>query len=127
MTGRDVFDDDDDDHDGPEASLIETVAIELGDKAEWRRGKARQYPDDERNLDAAELLDRLAAELLALEGAPAAVAFENHYVALFSGEDPDRPVQIMQLWSEYRSGIGFRHFPDSGEDVLADMIALATP
>jgi hypothetical protein len=30
-------------------------------QAEWRREKAQQYPDDVRNLDAAETFDKLAA------------------------------------------------------------------
>ena len=30
--------------------------------AEWRREKAQQYPNEERNLEAAAILDRLAAQ-----------------------------------------------------------------
>ena len=115
----------DDEDDRSTATLIETVALELSAKADWRRDKARQYPDDERNLDAAELLDRLAGEVLVLDRSPAATAFEEDYEAVFSGEDQDRHREIIRLWSEYRSGIGFRHFPDAGEGVLQDMIALA--
>jgi hypothetical protein len=36
--------------------------------AEWRRQKAEESPDDKRNLEAAEALDRLALEIGALEG-----------------------------------------------------------
>jgi hypothetical protein len=36
--------------------------------AEWRRQKAEEFPDDKRNLEAAEALDRLALEIGALEG-----------------------------------------------------------
>jgi hypothetical protein len=36
--------------------------------AYWRRQKAEQFPDDERNIEAAEELDRLAIEIEALEG-----------------------------------------------------------
>lgn len=111
--------------DEPIATLIETVALELSDKADWRRGKARQYPDDERNLDAAELLDRLAGEVLALDGSSAATAFEEDYGIIFSGEDQDRHREVMRLWSEYRSGIGFRIFPDTGEAVLVELLKLA--
>ncbi|NPD67623.1 hypothetical protein HN018_18370 [Lichenicola cladoniae] len=114
-----------DDDDGPTASLIETTALELSDKADWRRKKAQQYPDDERNLDAAELLDRLAGEVLALEGLPAAGTFETEYEAIFADDDDHRPREIMRLWAEYRAGIGFRIFPDTGEGILRDLIELA--
>jgi hypothetical protein len=30
--------------------------------AEWRREKAQHYPNEERNLEAAAILDRLAAQ-----------------------------------------------------------------
>lgn len=113
-----------DDDDGPTATPIEMIALELGEKADWRRGKARQYPDDERNLDAAELLDRLAGAVLALEGSPAALAFEDVHGIIFSGTDQDRAREIMRLWSEYRSGIGFRIFPDTGEQVLHELLEL---
>lgn len=123
------YDDDDDGDDGPTATLIEMTALELSDKADWRRKKARQYPDDGRNLDSAELLDRLASAVLALEGSPAAATFENGYDAIFSDEDEDknhdRAREIMRLWAEYRAGIGFRIFPDTGEGVLLDLMDLA--
>ncbi|MGI4747601.1 MAG: hypothetical protein ACRYGI_14210 [Janthinobacterium lividum] len=123
--------DDDDDDDGPTATLIEMTALELSDKADWRRKKAQQYPDDERNLDSAELLDRLAGEVLALEGSAAAATFEKDYDAIFSEEDKDedenhdRAREIMRLWAEYRAGIGFRIFPDTGEGILRDLMDLA--
>lgn len=121
--------DDDEDDDGPVATPIETTALELSDKADWRRKKARQYPDDERNLDAAELLDRLASQVLALEGSSAAATFEKEYDAIFSADDQDeshdRAREIMRLWAEYRAGIGFRIFPGTGEAILRDLMDLA--
>lgn len=115
---------DEDEEDGPSATPIETIALELSDKADWRRQKAEQYPDDERNLDAAELLDRLAGEVLTLEGSPAAVTFEKEHDVIFSGDDQDRAREVMRRWSEYRSGIGFRIFPDTGKGVLRDLLEL---
>lgn len=115
----------DDEDEGANLSLIESTALEFGNKADWRRGKARQYPDDERNLDAAELLDRLAGEILALAGTAAAEALEQAYGAAFAEQDDDRAIELMRLWAEYRAGIGFRLFPDSGEVVLRDLTELA--
>jgi hypothetical protein len=38
------------------------IAHALEKKAAWRREKARRYPEDIRNLRAAEMLERLAAQ-----------------------------------------------------------------
>ncbi len=117
----------DDEEDGPSATPVELVAMEFIEKADWRRGKARQYPDDERNLDAAELLDRLAREVLSLSGSPTAEAFEEAHDAIFSAENQDRAMTVMLLWSDYRSGIGFKIFPGTGEEVIRDMTRMAKP
>ena len=42
-------------------SIREILRDELDCAAEWRREKAEEYPDDERNLEAAALLHRIAA------------------------------------------------------------------
>lgn len=36
------------------------MEIELSSTAEWRRAESIQYPHDRRNVEAAEILDRLA-------------------------------------------------------------------
>jgi hypothetical protein len=41
--------------------------IEVQSTADWRREKAKQFPDDTRNLTAAEELDTLATEISSLE------------------------------------------------------------
>jgi hypothetical protein len=43
-------------------------ADELENTASWRRQKAVEHPGDMRNLEAAELLERLAEEVRALRG-----------------------------------------------------------
>jgi hypothetical protein len=45
----------------------DALAEGLGAAAQWRRGKAEQYPDDERNLSSAEALERAAAEVESLD------------------------------------------------------------
>jgi hypothetical protein len=44
------------------------IGFQVESTAEWRRQKADQFPDDRRNLDAAEELERLAADIDRLEG-----------------------------------------------------------
>ena len=48
--------------------LNELFGDEVRGTAEWRRQKAEQFPDDARNLVAAEELERLAAQINRLEG-----------------------------------------------------------
>jgi hypothetical protein len=43
--------------------LVET----LESQAEWRRQKALEYPEDRRNIDAAELLEKLAKDASKLD------------------------------------------------------------
>jgi hypothetical protein len=49
-------------------SINEIVGFHVESTAEWRRQKAQQFPDDSRNLRAADELERLAGEISALEG-----------------------------------------------------------
>jgi hypothetical protein len=51
---------------GNTAHVKECLLSDIENTAEWRREKAVQYPDDERNQQCAESLDRLAAEVRVL-------------------------------------------------------------
>ena len=48
--------------------LNEIIGYQVQATAEWRREKARQFPDDRRNLRAAEELEQLAREIDGLGG-----------------------------------------------------------
>jgi hypothetical protein len=50
------------------SSLNEIIGFTVEGTAEWRRRKAVEFPNDTRNLMAAEELDRLAVEINRLEG-----------------------------------------------------------
>jgi hypothetical protein len=52
----------------PNLSINEMIGYDVESTAEWRRQKAEQFPDDSRNLRAAEELERLAQEIDKLEG-----------------------------------------------------------
>ena len=43
--------------------LMEMIGYQVQGTAEWRRAKAEQFPDDQRNLTAAEELDELAKQI----------------------------------------------------------------
>jgi hypothetical protein len=49
-------------------SINEIIGGNIEGTAEWRRRKAEEFPDDRRNLQAAEELDKLAAEVEQLDG-----------------------------------------------------------
>src|SRR5260370_5677371 len=49
-------------------SINEIIGFNIEGTAEWRRRKAEEFPDDRRNLQAAEELDKLAAEVEQLDG-----------------------------------------------------------
>ncbi len=42
------------------ADVAESLRLDFGETARWRREKAAEHPEDSRNVEAAELLDRLA-------------------------------------------------------------------
>jgi hypothetical protein len=43
--------------------LNEMIGYQVGSTAEWRRRKAEEFPDDRRNLEAAEELEELEAQI----------------------------------------------------------------
>ena len=49
-------------------NLNTIIGYQVQSTAEWRREKAVQFPNDFRNLTAAEELERLAAQIEKLEG-----------------------------------------------------------
>ena len=42
------------------AEIAESLRLDFGETARWRREKAAEHPEDSRNIEAAKLLDRLA-------------------------------------------------------------------
>lgn len=79
-------------------------------QAEWRREKAVEYPDDRRNLKAADLFDRLAATVDAI---PADVL--NVYANL----DPETAVLEQQM---HLRSVGFHFNPPDAETFLRTLI-----
>src|SRR3954467_2975083 len=49
-------------------SMIDLFALNLECTSEWRREKAERYPNDNRNLPAAEKLSELASQVRQLKG-----------------------------------------------------------
>jgi hypothetical protein len=92
-------------------SLTDTFKFQ----AEWRREKAKEHPDDERNLEAATIFDRLA---LTVDNIPPDVLIAYH--DLFD-DLPDTETE-----QEMLRAVGFHSFPASAEEFVREFIAKRT-
>jgi hypothetical protein len=84
-------------------------------QAAWRREKAAQYPEDKRNQEAAEILDRLAATVADI---PPDVL--EAYYELF---DDVRDTEVEQ---EMLKQVGFSSAPRNAEQFVRDFIESRT-
>jgi len=85
--------------------LNELICFQVRHTAEWRRQKARQFPDDRRNLAAAEELERLAAEIESLKGSEVYEQIRV-FVDQYSGLDIDEFSFNEKIYTELRL-VGF--------------------
>ena len=98
-------------HDGERR--IALVEIFEG-KAQWRRQKAVEHPDDKRNLEAATILDRLAKSV---DRVPPTTL--NSFFELYEDYEGE------ELNEELRQ-VGFRFDPKTPEDFCRSYIASRT-
>ena len=99
---------------------LDLEAQELESTAEWRRSKAEQYPNDRRNSQASDLLDRLASEVRALDGTALQKRLNKKAEKCSNKVRYDWTV-FSEKSSDYRRQIGFWEFPD-GKDYLAALL-----
>jgi hypothetical protein len=95
---------------------------ELEDKAEWRRRKAVEYPDDRRNLDAADEYERLAKTV---QQVPAAllVAYAESFEDLPDTEMWQEMLKdiFRGFWSPVDATEMVQHFLDQKRDEAEDV------
>jgi hypothetical protein len=94
------------------------VMFDVESFADWRHLRAEQFPDDSRNMRAALLLDRLAADLKAPDEVEAHRRLND--AVQRSGL---HGVEIVRIISEELRRVGFQSSPDSGIDLLESIIA----
>jgi len=94
------------------AQVVDLLEIELSSTAEWRRARSIQYPDDRRNIEAAEILDRLARTVKQVDPAKLAA-----YAALL--ED----LQASERKSELLHEIGFHWWPQTATEFVSRFIS----
>jgi hypothetical protein len=92
--------------------------IDCAGTAYWRRGKAKQFPDDQRNLRAAAELEELAGELAPLEGSDLHVDLDR----LVSEGSDDLMLARMELIGILLRRIGFSLSFSSGRELLQHVI-----
>jgi hypothetical protein len=85
---------------------------QFGCQAEWRRMKATEYPDDPRNLEAAALLDHMAATV---KDIPDEII--DAYCKAFEYDET-----AIESWLERLRVVGFRSFPDNAREFVQDFI-----
>jgi hypothetical protein len=92
------------------------IAREFFSTANWRDGKAGEYPDDSRNASAAEHMYRIAAELIALaDNDPRLSRVEEAWEAcLQAGSFPDTISMIIRSYGFGWGGHG-HYSPDLSE------------
>jgi hypothetical protein len=99
----------------PHLDINEIIGFQISSTAEWRRLKAQEFPDDLRNLSAAEELDRLASEVAQLDGSDTheqiSKLMEN-YADLGIWNDLHEEVSVALR------GVGFHHDFKTGDDLL---------
>ncbi len=100
------------------------LSEDLEVQAEWRRQKAEDYPEDRRNIDAADFLSRLAKEVEQLERRNDSLLdrFEQSWRRL----DDDDGLNFVEKLNNYHRRIGFWEFPSSGENYLEELIRLTS-
>ena len=98
------------------ADVAESLRLDFGETARWRREKALEHPEDNSNVEAAELLDRLAKTIKDVDP-----TLLDAYGSLW-----DDDVQDSEQHSEMLRLIGFQSFPHTAEDFVKDYITKRT-
>jgi hypothetical protein len=99
----------------PYLDINEIIGFQIESTAEWRRLKAKDFPDDLRNLRAAEELDRLAMEVAQLEGSD---IHQRICKLIENYQDPDIWSELNEDVSAALRGVGFHGGFDTGAELL---------
>jgi hypothetical protein len=101
---------------------IQTLVVwDVENAARWRRHKAEGFPHDaDRNITAADILDRIAVELKGLKG-----SFLHGRAAKLAGEDRNEafPAAVSCL----TRAIGFRSDINGAQEFLTVLCSLVEP
>ena len=94
------------------------IGYQVQSTAEWRREKAVQFPNDFRNLTAAEELERLAAQIEKLEGSDIHQRVADIHDRFVAADEPDGWIAIGEDLSAELRAVGFHSGYETGEQFL---------
>lgn len=100
----------------------EMLAEEFKGQAHWRRQKAEEYPNDARNMKAAELLEKLAETVT---DCPDELIFDYLHFGEDEEFDEDKLFKFQEVKSERFRFIGFGWHPATAEEVLRSILTEA--
>lgn len=92
--------------------LDELVTFNIEQTADWRRSKAAEFPNDQRNTEAAIILERLASEISAIHGS------DLHRRLSQLAEDGN----FSETLSTLLRLVGFRLFPNSADAFIDELV-----
>jgi hypothetical protein len=98
------------------------IAEDLENNAAWRRDKAAEYPDDHRNVIAAEIFERLMKEAGQLGADNIRLRKLEALLDKLAGNHGLE--NLVDDVSEYHRDIGFHRFPESIHVYLDDLIEI---
>ena len=92
---------------------ISYITEHMEHTAEWRRGKAEEFSNDSRNMEAAEELERLAKEVSELDGSEISQRIDQ-----LEAMSDDANYSMVEWLSEELRAVGFRTCYKDGAEFL---------
>jgi hypothetical protein len=98
--------------------LNEMIGYQVQGTAEWRHQKAAQFPEDARNLKAAEQLERLAAEIDGLQGSQVEIQISDAQDSINGLDTGDVWQDLNETVSSQLRAIGFYNVCPTSTELL---------
>jgi L-fucose isomerase-like protein len=92
---------------------ISYITERMEHMAEWRRGKAEEFSNDRRNMEAAEELERLGKEISELDGSEISQRIDQ-----LEAVSDDANYSMVEWLSEELRAVGFRSYYKDGAEFL---------
>jgi hypothetical protein len=106
-----------------EEEVRELLLFAIGNTGHWRREKAEEFPEDNRNLKAAECLERLETSVASVNPdlfAEYRVVFWTPY------SDNSAALELIDVHSEVLRSVGFSLFPKDVNELVRDLLDAAS-
>ena len=106
-----------------EEEVRELLVFSIGNTGHWRREKAEEFPEDNRNLKAAECLERLETSV----GSVNPDLFAEYRVVFWTPySDNSAALDLIDVHSEVLRSVGFSLFPKDVNELVRDLLDAAS-